>query len=394
MKWFHHGLLAALMLLGCDVNRKAEPEPRVHTVERGELQELVLLTGVLDAAKSIELLVPRTESWNVALRWLAEDGAFVKEGERVIEFDNSAVLERLSELELAAIEADSELATLEADNEVKRSDKQFEVDTKKVEVAKAKLETEVPEELQSRREHRDAKLKLRRARADLASAKDDLKSTVEGGKIEEQVKRIAFDKAMRAYRVAKVQLEQRSLKAPRDGVFTVGMNLQDGRKLQVGDNVWPGMVAGELPDMSAMVVEATLSDVDDGRIQPGMRARCTVDAFPEQPLMGTVRAVSPIAHEPERNSPRRFFDVVVELDSIESDVLRPGLSVKVEVLARSAEDAVLVPRAAVDRSGETPTVRLEDGEEVGVEVDFCTAQTCVVILGIDVGARVSLEERR
>lgn len=383
--------LAASTLAACDIAGEPQDEPRVATVERGDLQERVLLTGVLDAAESIPMLVPRTDSWSVSLRWMADDGALVKKGDRVVEFENSGVLERINELELSAIEADSELATLEAENEVKRSDKQFEVDTKKVEVAKAELETKVPEELQSKREHRDAKLKLRRAKTALLSAKDDLKSTVDGGKLDEQVKRIAFDKALRAYKAAKKQLDQLSLEAPRDGIFTNGTHPWEKRKYQVGDNLWPGMTVGELPDLSAMVVEAKLSDVDEGRIQAGMRAQCVVDAFADRPLMGTVRAVSPIAHEPERNSPRRFFDVVVELDETDAEVLRPGLSVKIEVLARAAEDVLLVPRAAVDRTGETPVVRLEDGTEVEVELDFCTAQQCAIAAGIDEGAVVREE---
>ena len=377
--------LAASTLAACDIAGEPENPPRVATVERGDLQERVLLTGVLDAAESIPLLVPRTDSWSVSLRWMADDGALVKEGDRVVEFENSGVLERINELELSAIEADSELATLEAENEVKRSDKQFEVDTKKVEVAKAELETKVPEELQSKREHRDAKLKLRRAKTALLSAKDDLKSTVDGGKLDEQVKRIAFHKALRAYKAAKKQLDQLSIEAPRDGIFTNGTHPWEKRKYQVGDNLWPGMTVGELPDLSAMVVEAKLSDVDEGRIQAGMRAQCVVDAFADRPLMGTMRAVSPIAHEPERNSPRRFFDVVVELDETDAEVLRPGLSVKVEVLARSAEDVLLIPRAAVDRTGETPIVHLEDGAEIEIELDFCTAQQCAIAEGIDEG---------
>lgn len=383
--------LAASTLAACDIAGEPEDEPRLATVERGDLQERVLLTGVLDAAESIPLLVPRTDSWSVSLRWMADDGSLVKKGDRVVEFENSGVLEQINELELSAIEADSELATLEAENEVKRSDKQFEVDTKKVEVAKAELETKVPEELQSRREHRDAKLALRRAKTALLSAKDDLKSTVDGGKLDEQVKRIAFDKALRAYKAAKKQLDQLSLEAPRDGIFTNGTHPWEKRKYQVGDNLWPGMTVGELPDLSAMVVEAKLSDVDEGRIQAGMRAQCVVDAFADRPLMGTVRSVSPIAHEPERNSPRRFFDAVVELDETDAEILRPGLSVKIEVLARSAEDVLLVPRAAVDRTGERPAVHLEDGTEVEVELDFCTAQRCAIADGIDEGT-VVLEE--
>ena len=42
----------------------------------------------------------------------------------------------------------------------------------------------------------------------------------------------------------------------------------EGRKLQEGDTVWVGMTVASLPDLDSMIVEASLSDVDDGRIAP------------------------------------------------------------------------------------------------------------------------------
>lgn len=392
MSGFSHRLGAialglAIAALGCSAKSGTTPDVLPLAVTRGDLTQGLLLTGVLDAAKSVELPVPRTDSWQLAIRWLAEDGTVVSKGDKVVEFENSAVLERILELELAVVEADVELAKAKADNAVAVADKQFEVVTQRIEVAKAELDAALPETLSSRREHQDAKLALARAKNAHAAAVDDHEAAVQGGRLDAEVRRIALDKAMRAYRAAEAELDELTLVAPLDGMFTVGTQPWEQRKLQVGDNVWPGLGVGKLPDLSSMIVEGALSDVDDGRVMAGMRVRCTVDAYADRPLEGSIRQVSPVAHAADK-SLRRFFALVVELDDADPEIARPGLSVKIEVLTRAERDAVIVPRAGLDRSTAPARARLVSGQEVDVEVDFCTAHACAVLAGLEVGDQV------
>lgn len=390
MKRWRGALLVASFALGaCGwMPKSAQPEPDLVVVERGALQQVVLLTGVLDAASSVALLTPRTESWNITIRKITADGTEVKEGEAVVEFDNSAVLDRISDLEASAVEADSELATARADHAVKIADARFEVASREIAVAKAELKTHLPAELQSAREHRNATLELSRSQSALSGAQDDLKSTIDGAQLDEKVKALARGKAIRAYEAALVELGQLSLTAPRDGLFTVGVDPFEGRKLQAGDSVWPGTTVGSLPDLNEMIVQAQLSDVDDGRVMPGMAVRCTVDAFADRPLIGTVRGVSPVAHAAQGRSLRRFFAVAIDLDRADPQLLQPGLSVKVEVLGQHVDEAPLVSRAAVDLGEAGATVVVEDGTSRAVQLHFCTPQLCAIAEGLAVGDRV------
>ena len=78
-----------------------------------------------------------------------------------------------------------------------------------------------------------------------------------------------------------------------------------------------------------------------------------------------------------RDGLRRFFDVVVALDQTDPAVMRPGMSVRVEVVRRRAEEALLVPRAALRRAprrGQDAAGRgWPAGGDEAVEVEFCTA---------------------
>jgi multidrug resistance efflux pump len=85
-----------------------------------------------------------------------------------------------------------------------------------------------------------------------------------------------------------------------------------------------------------MMVEAGLPDVDDGEVKVGMAARCTLDAHSDLVLTGRVVEVGPIARRAEGRGLRRHFPVRIALDGGDPERMRPGMSVKVEVLGEPA----------------------------------------------------------
>ena len=87
---------------------------------------------------------------------------------------------------------------------------------------------------------------------------------------------------------------------------------------------------------------------------------------------------------------RRAFHVVVHLDESDVETMRPGMSVKVEVLPDVDEQVLLVPRAALDFSAETPRARLEDGSLVDVRLGDCDVNRCAVEEGLEEGDRVEV----
>jgi len=382
-------ILGALVFASCASADATPPFAALGSaplmVERGAIEQHLVLTGEVDAALSIQLQAPRTEDWQLTIRWLAEDGAQVKAGDRLVEFDNVAVVDRINELDLQVSEAALAIDEQRAKNDVAIADKAFEVLKQKAAVGKAQLDVKVPPELVSRREATNFVLALSRAEVALTTATGELRAAEKGGQLETEVKRIAYDKAERALQGTEAQLEGLSLTAPRDGLVIVGDHPWEGRKLQVGDMAWPGMTVAKLPDFSEMLVRAKLSDVDDGRVQPGMKVACVVDAAPEAPLSGFIASVNPVAQESGQQTTRRFFSVVVELEAASVEVLRPGLSVQVDVTTRQADDALVAPRAGLDLASDPPRARLTDGRDVEVTVDFCNAHGCAITAGLAEG---------
>jgi multidrug efflux pump subunit AcrA (membrane-fusion protein) len=142
------------------------------------------------------------------------------------------------------------------------------------------------------------------------------------------------------------------------------------------------------PDLAAMKVVARLSDVDDGRISVGDRTVCTLDAYPESTFAGRVTEIAPIAQEEREQSLRRSFRVEVALDESDPERMRPGMSVRVEVLPPKFEAVLIVPRVALDLTASPPRAHLADGSQAEVQLRSCTPMECVVADGVAEGVRL------
>jgi multidrug resistance efflux pump len=362
-----------------------ERGPDELVAHRGAFHERFLLTGELHAVHSIEIGVPRTPSWELPIRWMETDGARVQAGQKIVEFDNSSFASNIEEKRLALAQAENEVERQHATTAAAESEARFQVDSRKNALEKARIDAAVPAELRSAREHQERQLALRRAQMEYDKAVDALDSARKSAREEEAVLKIQRDKARREIQTADSAISALSLSAPRAGILVVGDHPWEGRKLQVGDSVWVGLSVMSIPDLTEMDVLAILSDVDDGRVTSGMRATCTLDTWPERTFAGTVKEVTPVAQEVSRRSQRRGFRARIALDASDAATMRPGMSVKVEIDARTIEDALLVPRAALDLTVDPPHAMLRGGGSNEVRLGPCDAQECVVEQGLEDG---------
>ena len=384
--------------VGCSAGRANAPEsgaartrPSGLKVHRGAFEDRFLLTGQLAAVHAENLAVPRIPSWQTTIRWIEEEGTLVRAGQRVVELDTSSFAQDYSEKALGRDTAESDLEQAEADLAIQKGDKEFQLAQKTIAVDKAALNATIPAEFLRGKDYQENQMALRRAETERDKAKEDVDALVLSAAETIRQKKIALDKAVRELQAAREAMEGMVLTAPRDGILVVGNDPRQGRKFQVGDSVWVGLPVASIPDLAVMRVEAKLSDVDDGRIVPGLSARCVMDAYPDRVYTGKVADITPVAQEEAGRSLRRAYNVRIELDASDAERMRPGMSVKVEVVAPPRANVLLAPREGLEFDGPAPRARRASGDPVEVKLGPCNLDECVIEGGIDDG--VALRSR-
>jgi HlyD family secretion protein len=373
--------VAMLALTGCGDGHQSPPL-RVST---GTFRQTITLTGELEARRGVAVSVPRLPSWESSIKWMVEDGTFVRAGDRVVELDAGQMPAQLETMRQTETQAVQELQQRNAEWAADLEQKQLELDKKLAELEKARTQSEVPKEILAPREYEQRQLALQKATAEVEKARDLLASQRSAVDSERSNIVLRIEKSRREIARSAGALDSLFILAPQDGIFVVRELPWESRTLRIGDRVWVGFALGSMPDLRTLQVTAALADVDDGRVSPGMRARITLDGYPGEQLGGRVVSVAAVAQDAGRNSQRRFIRVVVALDRVDPDRMRPGLSAKVEVTRDERPQVLLVPRQALRIEGSAARVALADGTTKSIRIGTCNARECVVTSGLAAG---------
>ena len=392
--------LLATLLAGCSGGRADTGTPSTRgelRVSRKRVEDVFLLTGDLRAVRSVSLNTPRGEG-ELQIRWMVEDGSEVKEGDRIVEFDAARLIQTIEERRLKLRQAENDRESRERSAAAEAERRRVAVDKAEVEAEKARIDAVVPRELRPAVEWRRFQATWQEKKAALEKARLEREAYVVSSRSEIATARATEDKARREVAAAEKALGSASLVAPKAGIFLVGNFWQWGpegpRKLQPGDTVWSGYTVGTIPDPTEMEVQAALAESDHGRVAPGMKARCVLDTYPDRVFEGRVEEVGSVARDSGgrgwfSSATRPGFPVRVSLARTDP-LMRPGLSVRVEVMRAAWDSALSVPRGAVRFEKEGPVARRGGGEAAKVRLSTCTPVECVVESGLEEGDHVSL----
>ena len=141
--------------------------------------------------------------------------------------------------------------------------------------------------------------------------------------------------------------------APRAGlvVYATSGTPEEAKKISVGMVPFQGMDLMYLPDVSSMLVDTEIGEIDLGRVHVGEPASVMLDAFPGVSFKGEVIAIANLAKRKiNRSSGKqtgaKVFDVTVRV--VDADPrLRPGLTATVDILCKQYDNALTVPLEAV-----------------------------------------------
>ena len=362
-------------------------------VESGTFVHRVYTEGNLKAADATVLGPPPEVRRPLKLAWLAQDGSQVAAGDVVIRFDPTELEEQLREgrhdrattdSQITArrvreqgsrrnLERDAKLADLELDHAMS-----YQAQDELIFSRRQIVEAEVDQTLaQQRKEHAsdagDAHHQLAQAELDLL--------TIERRKAELKITQ------------AEEALEALEVRAPHDGIFVVKKVW--GRKPEVGQMVWGGNAVAEIPKPETMEAQVYVLEADAGGLEVGLPATVVLEAHPDVAYPAMVGKVAALAQRRDHRVPIQYFTVTLELDSTDTNVMKPGQRVRAEIVLDERPDVLTVPRQAVFEKDGEKIVYVEHGggwEATEVELGPSSLGRLVIASGLEPGDRIALRD--
>jgi HlyD family secretion protein len=211
-----------------------------------------------------------------------------------------------------------------------------------------------PRDVRNAYEQAEADLAVAEARAQTASAQIRRSQELRAANVitEQELESATFESAnaqaqlVRAranLQLAQERLRDVTIRAPIDGVI-IQRNVEEGAIIQsASQNISGGTAIFLMADLTEMQVRTLVDETDLGKIQPGLSARVSVDAYPNRTFIGTITKIEPQAVVEQNVT---MFPVLVRLDNRDG-ALRPGMNGEVVVEVDRRDNVVAVPNAAI-----------------------------------------------
>lgn len=276
--------------------------------------------GELRAVRSATLTAPNLFG-TVQVTKMAALGAFAREKDLVVEFDDAEVLSRLEEKQLELDQIDEQMKKAQADLSIRDNQDQVELLRARYAVRRADLEVKRNELISAIDAKKNLLTKEEAARR-LSQLESDIKSRREQAQAELAVLREKRSKATLELNRERQRLAQVKLLAPMSGLVAVkqnrstvmmfGMQLPDIRE---GDQVQPGMPVVDILDLSEMEVIAKVGELDRANLTEGQEVMMRLDAIPDKTFTGKIKSLSGTASANMFSSdPAKKFDVLFSID--------------------------------------------------------------------------------
>ncbi len=335
-------------------------------VSKGEFMISLRATGVVDAKRAFSVTAPRIRGLQIT--WLAPEGSMVQMGDPIIRFDATQQQADLTDNESSLKINRTSLER--AKQELAIQEKQLTLELQKAERNYDEKKHDAPKLAE------EAKLELELAKLNFNAKLEQIRSDV--AKAELEVKR-AEDKT----NLARKELEQTTIIAPIPGMVVYLEIWKGGSmgKVQEGDSPWPGQGIINLPDLSEMVVKATVSEVDAAKVDSGQKVVVTLDAMPEKVYDGTVIKKGTLARKKDYNSKVNVFDVEVAIAD-HDEMFKPGMSASCRIIQEKLDNIVYVPLEAVFEKGGETIVYLENKKQQKVELGRKNDMQIEVVSGL------------
>jgi HlyD family secretion protein len=364
--------------------------------ERKTFTRTLRFTGVVEAARSTMLAVPRMQgpqqgpgAGMLVVTRLAPGGSHVKAGDVVVQFDPQAqerlAFERRAEYDDFA----AQLARKQAEHTAATTADESALVQAKNAVARARLEMLKNEMLPAILAEKNEQT-LAEAEATLEMEQRTFVIKRGAERADRRALEIQRDRAQASVEHARRNISAMTLRAPHDGMIVLKNVWKMGQmgEVQEGEEVRPGLPLLEVVDPSDMRVRARVNQADAPLVRPGQEATVELEAYPGRRFSARVASLSPAAITSSLSPRARWFTAVLAIRGADP-LLLPDLTASADVVVQRQENALVVPRESLRLEGDGAVVQVLAGgtwTDTRVRVAAMAETEAVVASGLEAGA--------
>jgi HlyD family secretion protein len=384
-------LIFFLGFTGC----KSELVQEIQTVKvkRGNFTEELTEQGTVRAVNSITINAP-----NISYRYgslkitsIISDGKEVGKGDTVIIFDPSdikkAIITSQQQLEIANAEFEKLKATQQLEIEDLESDLQIARISQ--EISQINLDLGVYEPVVKKKE---LEIKLQTANIALSRAEEQI---VNRKKIQQEdifQKILSIKQLTTALEDANSTVKNLFVVSPSPGIAILKDNFYTSQKWQAGDQPYSGSTLIELPDLSEMMAEVKINEVDITKVSSGLKVEIRPDAYSDTSYSGKVITVANLAQNKDTKSKIKIFPVQIKIEGRSINLL-PGLTVSCKIIINEIPGVLYIPIEAIfkDQASEFVYVKTSSGyNRKEIKIGSVNKDFAIVTEGLSENEEVSL----
>jgi RND family efflux transporter MFP subunit len=379
------------------VGRGSVPDLPTADVMRGDFVDTLEIRGEIRPVRSVVLASPM-QAGELQIIKLAKSGTMVKPGDVVVQFDGTTLRRTIEEKQSELRQADAEIEQQRAQARITEEQNATAVMKAQYDLQRAKLDVQKGDTI--------PRIQLEQAKLAVLDAEQRQKElaakiTADEAAAEANVaaRRRKREKAIADLERAQRGLQNLELKAPAAGMVNVLPNPRSGgmfggeQEFREGDRAWAGASVVELPDLSAVHLEARLDESDRGRLTPGQEATVRIEAVPGKEFKAKIDGISLLARVDFSSGwpPPKNFDLRLAILDMDPRI-RPGMTAVARIATERIPGQVLVPTEAVFQKDGSPVVYELAGStfvERKVQISRRGREQAAVTSGIEAGAKIA-----
>jgi HlyD family secretion protein len=378
--------LIALSLIACSAEKQ-----QWHTVSMDPVLLTLEVNGELASSDTILISPPLAKMiWEYKIEHMVPEGEQVSKGDMLISFNTQTLDERLRKNTNQLIESEKDLENKQIQSEQKIEELKLTLAEFNMKLSKADRKRSLAGEFESKNDVEKMDIELALAKQEAALGQFRLDNEIKKAVVDTSINTAEVNRLRAEVDGISKEFEAMQVVAPKDGIV-VYVPDHEGIKKASGDTVYIGQNIIELPNLSKMIVKTSIPEHEAVKVALGQAVNVTLDAAPDKRFSGKISQLSRVMRRKSREEPDIVFDAQVALAHSDTSFMRPGMTVRLEIIEKSIEQAIRIPLSAITYINGNAFVEVKSligTTQTPVAIEAYQNSNAIIVNGLKAGDQV------